>query len=212
MEKPYFDRNRPAKKDFCNKINISFTSLKKITAILLLSLLLFNIAGYRWLFNYLEQKATARLENKIDAGSYSDEQLVEVKIPLNMPYYSDKEYESVYGETEWNGQHYRYVKRKISGNTLYLLCIPHNEKNSIANAENNFTKSVNDVSGNNSNQNKQTPSFVKLLLSEFLANETNVESVNVSSISIRLPGVNTKLNSLYNPLTPAQPPESVVAS
>jgi hypothetical protein len=73
--------------------------VKKLAAICLLALLLFNVAGYRVLFSLLEQKATTRLENKIDAGNYSESQLVEIKIPLSMPYYSDKDYESVYGET-----------------------------------------------------------------------------------------------------------------
>jgi hypothetical protein len=140
--------------------------VKKLAAICLLALLLFNTAGYRVLFNILEQKATARLENKIDAGNYSEEQLVEVKIPLSMPYYSDKDYESVYGETDWNGQHYRYVKRKITDNTLYLLCLPNEEKNIIVNTKNEMTKAANDVSSNTPAQQKQVPSLVKLISSD----------------------------------------------
>jgi hypothetical protein len=93
--------------------------------------MVFNLLGYRWLFSVIEKNATANLEQKIAAGKYSDEQLVEISIPLNMPYYSDKDYENVYGETDWNGEHYRYVKRKVSGNTLYLLCLPNKEKQAL---------------------------------------------------------------------------------
>jgi hypothetical protein len=92
--------------------------------------MVFNLAGYRWLFSAIEKNATANLEQKISAGKYSDEQLVEIRIPLNMPYYSDKDYEAVYGETDFNGEHYQYVKRKVSANTLYLLCLPIKKRQS----------------------------------------------------------------------------------
>ena len=107
--------------------------------------MIFNLAGYRWLFTTIENNATANLEQKISAGTYSEDQLVEIRIPLNMPYYSDKDYENVYGETDFNGEHYRYVKRKVSGNTLYLLCLPNKEKTDIVKVKNEFTKAVNDV-------------------------------------------------------------------
>ena len=182
-----------------------FNCLKKIVAILLLLILLFNIAGYRLLFNNLEKNATAKLENKIDLCSYSPEQLVEIKIPLSMPYYSDKDYEAVYGETEWNGQHYRYVKRKVSNNTLYLLCIPNQEKNNIAKAKNNFTKSTTDTQQNNV-PGKQSAS-IKFLLSEF----TPQQSSNHFALQIIKSGKKTLsdsgLFSQFDPLTPSQPPE-----
>ena len=64
------------------------------------------------MLSYLEQKATIRLEQKLDAGKYDIHQLVEVKIPLNLPYYSDwSEYQTYYGEAELNGESYQYVKR-----------------------------------------------------------------------------------------------------
>jgi len=48
--------------------------------------MVFNLVGYRWLFSAIENKATANLEQKISSGEYSDDQLVEIRIPLNMPY------------------------------------------------------------------------------------------------------------------------------
>ena len=115
-------------------------------------LTLLVIAGY---FLQLKKMQLLTLEQKISAGKYSEEQLVEIRIPLNMPYYSDKDYENVYGETDWNGEHYRYVKRKVSGNTLYLLCLPNKEKTSIAKVKNEFTKAVNDIPGNKKVHNKK---------------------------------------------------------
>ena len=187
---------------------VIFKVLKKTTAIFILFILLFNIAGYRWLFSFLENKATSTLEQKIDADIFSDEQLVEIRIPLNMPYYSDKDYEPAYGETEWNGKHYRYVKRKISGNVLYLLCIPHPEKNNLISAKNDFTKALNDVQQNNSPQ-KQQPSVIKLMLSEFtVQDETAYSSLHILTYSKKYL-TDSYLFSQFDPLTASQPPEGL---
>ncbi|HEU4859650.1 MAG TPA: hypothetical protein VFT15_07435 [Chitinophagaceae bacterium] len=181
--------------------------MKRIAAILLLSLMVFNLAGYRWLFSAIEKKVTANLEQRISSGKYSDEQLVEIRIPLNMPYYTDKDYENVYGETDFNGEHYRYVKRKVSGNTLYLLCLPNKEKTSIANAKNEFTKAVNDIPGNKPGS-QQKNNFIKLLTSEFQVNEIPVHENGFLMASLSYFTRNTEAKDLFNPLTEAQPPEA----
>ena len=169
--------------------------------------MVFNLIGYRWLFSAIENKATTILEEKISSGEYSDKQLVEIRIPLNMPYYSDKEYENVYGETDFNGEHYRYVKRKVSGNTLYLLCLPNKEKTSIVNAKNEFTKAVNDVPANKQGS-QQKNNFIKLLTSEFKISEMISSENNFSSLSLQFISRNTAVTNLFTPLTEAQPPEA----
>jgi len=169
--------------------------------------MVFNLVGYRWLFSAIENKATANLEQKISSGEYSDDQLVEIRIPLNMPYYSDKDFENVYGETDFNGEHYRYVKRKVSGNTLYLLCLPNKEKTSIAKVKNEFTKAVNDVPANKQGS-QQKSNFIKLLTSEFRISESIIGENNFSSLSLQFISRNTAVTNLFIPLTEAQPPEA----
>jgi hypothetical protein len=181
--------------------------LKKIAAILLLALMVFNFAGYRLLFSAMENKAAANLEQKISSGRYSDEQLVEIRIPLNMPYYTDKDYEDVYGETDWDGEHYRYVKRKVSGNTLYLLCLPNKEKNDIAKVKNEFTKAINDIPANKQGS-QQKNSFIKLLTSEFQVNETAANENIFLIARLSYFSRNTEAKNLFTPLTEAQPPEA----
>ena len=182
-------------------------SVKKIAAILLLCVMLCNLIGYRWIFSVVENKVTAKLEQKISSGNYSDDQLVEIQIPLNMPYYSDKGYENVYGETDWNGNHYRYVKRKVSGNTLYLLCLPHTEKNNLVKAKDEYAKAVNDVPSNNQGS-QQKNNLIKLLTSEFRINEVSIDENNFSAISLSYFSRNTEIKNLFTPLTDAQPPEA----
>ncbi len=59
-------------------------NLKQITAILLIVILLFNIGGYKFVFTYVEQKATQTLDKKIDAHQYNEAELIEFQIPLQM--------------------------------------------------------------------------------------------------------------------------------
>ena len=169
--------------------------------------MIFNLAGYKWLFSAIEENATANLEQKITAGKYSDEQLVEIRIPLNMPYYSDKGYENVYGEADWNGEHYRYVKRKVSGNTLYLLCLPNKEKTSIVKVKNEFTKAVNDIPGNEQGS-QQKSGLIKLIITEFSVNETAFDINNYSISTLSFVSRNANAKDLFIPLTDAQPPEA----
>ena len=169
--------------------------------------MVFNLAGYRWLFSAIEKNATANLEQKISAGKYSDEQLVEIRIPLNMPYFSDKDYEEVYGETDFNGEHYQYVKRKVSGNTLYLLCLPNKEKTSLVKVKNEFTKAVNEIPGNKEGS-QQKSGFVKLLTTEFRVNETALDINNYSISSLSFVSRNANAKDLFITFTDAQPPEA----
>ena len=186
--------------------NWIFSYLKKIAAILLLALMVFNLAGYRWLLSAIEKRATARLEQKIAASQYTEDQLVEIRIPLNMPYYADKDFENVYGETDFNGEHYRYVKRKVSGNTLYLLCIPNKEKTNIVKASNDFARAVNDVPSNQSSQQKS--SIIKLLTTEFRVTEVAVNENRFSSLSLQFINRNAVPTHQFTPLTDAEPPDA----
>lgn len=199
LSSPYFVKLRYLEPLICE--------VKKIAAILLLSLVVFNLVGYRWLFSAIENKATANLEQKISSGKYSDEQLIEIRIPLNMPYYSDKEYENVYGETDFNGEHYRYVKRKVSGNILYLLCLPNKDKTNIVKAENEFAKAVNDFPANKQGS-QQKNNFIKLLTSEFRIHEIGLNENSFSSLSLQFINRNSAVKDLFFPLTETQPPEA----
>ncbi len=184
-------------------------NLKQVFAILLILILLFNIGGYNLVFKYIEQKATQRLEKKIDAHQYSEAELIEFKIPLQMPYYNDIKYESCYGEIEVNGEHYRYVKRKVSNNTLYVLCLPHIQKNNIIALKSNLIKSLNDKQDNNVPQQQTQQSCIKLMLSEFLSDDL-VNDFNLRFIkSKKIYSIKSFLSPQFKPGALAQPPEFI---
>ncbi|MES1217854.1 MAG: hypothetical protein ABUT20_20275 [Bacteroidota bacterium] len=127
--------------------------MRKLFAITLLCAYLFNLAGYNLFFQYSINKADEKIIAQLDNNQYDDNQLVEVKIRLNLPYMSDGAgYERYDGDVEFGGVHYNYVKRKISQDTLYVLCIPNQSKTQLFKGSNKYLVNVNDVpSGKESN-------------------------------------------------------------
>ena len=83
---------------------------------------------------------------QLDNNLYHDEDLLEVKIPLNLPYMTSwSDYERVDGEIELNGIYYNYVKRKVSNDTLYLKCLPNTSKTKLYTGRNDYAKQANDL-------------------------------------------------------------------
>lgn len=120
--------------------------MKKLPAILLLTIHLFNFAGYSIIFQYFIHRSETRLVAKIDAGSYDRTKLTILKIPVRIQYHNDwGDYERVDGEIEIDGKHYRYVERKLSKDTIYLACLPDESKTNLSKAENEYAKKVNAI-------------------------------------------------------------------
>lgn len=120
------------------------TALKQLTAILLLALLLFNWCGYRLVTAIMSQKATLHLEKKIDRAQYEDSDLIELRIPLEVPYQlNQSDFERSYGEVEVNGRVYTHVKRRVEAGQLILLCLPNEHREQIEGAAQDFYKNTN---------------------------------------------------------------------
>ena len=133
--------------------------MKRIASILLLAIFLFNWVGYRLLSDYLQHRADAALESRLDQDNYDESQLVEMRIPLNMPYLNNQsEFERFDGEAEVNGVLYKYVKRKIDNGQLVILCLPNQAKTKLLSARDDFFKLVNDLQ--QTSQNKKSGNTV----------------------------------------------------
>jgi len=86
------------------------------------------------------------LQDQLNKQEYAEQELIELRVPLHLPYVSDwNEFQSYEGETTINGHHYRYVKRKLEKGVLVLLCIPNENKDNISKAGDDYFKQVNDL-------------------------------------------------------------------
>jgi hypothetical protein len=138
--------------------------LRKLFAILMLAVCLFNLAGYSFLFNYYIYQSGQSLSAKVDANQYTEANLTEIKIKLNLPYLADwAAYERFDGEIEVKGIHYNYVKRKVSQDTLYLLCLPNELKTELYKVKNDYAVKANDLPTEKQNK---VPMVKKAMFSE----------------------------------------------
>lgn len=129
--------------------------------------MLFNIVGYRCVFTLLDNMASVKQDARIDAGDYNEANLVEITVPLNMPYqYRVTEFERHYGEITLDGVVYTFVKMKVDNNVLILKCIPDLNRQQIKNSENSLARS-NSSQNMENNGKKHYTSFGKNLISDY---------------------------------------------
>ena len=142
--------------------------VKKIASFILLCLLAFNWFGYRLVVNYIQHQEDYVLEAKLNNNIYDESQLIELKFPINLAYQNTRaDYERCDGQVEYRGTYYKYVKRKIANDTLYLKCIRNSGRSTLEMAKNDFFKNSNDISQPSGKQDHSKTTSIKNLLSEF---------------------------------------------
>jgi hypothetical protein len=120
--------------------------LKRTVSILLLSVFLFNVGGYYIVFWGLRQHADQALAKKLDAGLYVDEETIELKIPVTLPYpLQQRGYERVEGRFEHKGEFYKLVKQKHAHDTLYVICIRDSQEKKLVKTMQDYAKMTNDL-------------------------------------------------------------------
>ena len=169
----------------------------------------FNMGGYRLVFDQMEKKSSFQLVQQLDKEEYDDSQLIEMKVPLPMPYLTNwAEFERYNGEIEISGVHYNYVKRKVQNDTLILLCIPNQGKMKLNSAKEQFFSLVNDISTDNKVPVPTKSSALKLITSEYQDIRTEIAFFSPESIASEFVlARNTILPDSYLD-KPFQPPRS----
>lgn len=124
--------------------------LRQISAILLLSLFVFNSIGLKLVVNSALAKADKAIEISLDNKTYNEADLFIAKVPINLPYQNNwTGFERVDGEITIAGETYRYVQRKVENDTMFLQCIRNVEKTKILQKANDYFDRTNDVATNN---------------------------------------------------------------
>lgn len=169
-------------------------------------LLAFNWYGYQMVVNFYSSRSANELQLQLDRSEFDELRLVEVRVPLNMPYVGDwDEFETFAGETEINGINYRYVKRKVENGELVLLCIPDRKTTMLKMAGREMFKLVNDIHPGTKKDSKTN--HLKPPLADLLSEMEGEDAYTA---------VNTHEHNRYNTSIPAEtllslngkPPES----
>ena len=186
--------------------------MKKLAAILLLIIFLFNLAGYKFVFSYAQQQSDIQLQSSIDKAQYNDAELLAIKVPLSMPYQTvQSDWERVDGEITVSGKIYKYVKRRIADGEMVLMCLPDQNKMRIQTARNDFFKNTTDVAQNNASKksdNAKNFSF-KNLMGDY---EHYATTYSISAFSdAKTNAVSRQSDKLLSsPRTPIVPPPNAM--
>lgn len=168
------------------------------------------MGGYRFVFDQLEKNASVALVQQLDEEQYNDSELVEMKVPLPMPYQTNwAAFERYNGEIEIGGVHYNYVKRKVYNDTLILMCIPNHGKMKLNSAKEQFFSLVNDISGDN----KQAPSPTKSSTIKTITSEYQDSYLEIAFSSPAYPGnefrlTHSKVPPSFKMDKPERPPQA----
>jgi len=119
--------------------------LKRFFAILLLSVHLFSIGGYAFLFQYYIHQADIQVVKKVYDDNITNTKFVEIKIPVHYPKIANwSDYQPVEGEVQLKGIYYSYVRLKMTRDTMYFIGLPSTTQPRLVKTTIIDTKKLND--------------------------------------------------------------------
>ncbi len=107
----------------------------------------FNVGGYYIVFWVLQHQNKVKIASIIDSGSYVEEETIEFKVPMTLPYSSPWDFERISGRFEYNGEFYELVKQKLEKDTLHVVCLKNLDKKRLVSTMNDYVKLSNDLPG-----------------------------------------------------------------
>lgn len=154
----------------------------------MLAAILFNSGGYDLFFQYMMYRSDAKVFDKINNNHYGHSDLVEVKIPVDMPTQQDWDsYQAISGQVEVKGARYDYAEIKITRDTLYLRVVPNLELTKLVKANVLYGKLVNDLPTSNTKHSNNPLTKKSLSESEYLTfTYTNSPSVIIKKLNYSL--------------------------
>ncbi|WP_143090987.1 hypothetical protein [Thermoflexibacter ruber] len=183
--------------------------MRKLVAIFLVFLLIYNMIGHYLVLIYQQKVANMYFSQSLAHDNIPDDDLFIIKVPASL-YVPAKntDFEPISGSFEYKGKFYDMVKRKVENDTLYIYCANNRYKEKIASQIANYVKSyvVDFENDKNNNQNqKLLKSFAKEylqvsayhILSIYQRNKTSEKNVILDDSSPAMPLI----------ATPSPPPE-----
>ena len=159
----------------------------------------------------MQQKADVQLEASLDTKNIQESELFEIKIPLHLPYQTNwANYERYDGEVKLDGTIYKYVKRKVTADTLHLMCIKNTKKMEYENAKSEFYKGTNDLTSKNNSKKALSTTIKKMVVDadNFLF-ESSTKQIILEEISYFPSRVRSTSHAYL--ISPKQPPDGALA-
>ncbi len=182
--------------------------VKRIFAILMLIVFLFNGIGYYGLFYLTRNYLRSDMRHKLDAGNYTDNQTVTLKIPFTLPYQlnTNFEYERINGSFQFQGEFYKLIKQKHVNDTLYIVCLRDSEEKHLNTVVTDFVKITNALPASS-----KTLKLLQGFIKEFepgYRTEIEIHPQSVVAILLQANRPYVVLQAIDDNVTP--PPESLL--
>lgn len=120
--------------------------------------LCFSLFGYRLVIDLLQETEARAMATAINTEAYADDALVSLKVPAELPYYTNSaQYAYVNGTITIDGIIYQYVKCRIFADSIEYLCLRDPAQTRLQGAREQFFQLAYDLqmdksaSGNNHN-------------------------------------------------------------
>ncbi len=159
---------------------------------------------------YLLQRSDDQMAQTLDQKKYNNNQLVELRVPLNMPYYQNTAFQRHDGHITIKGVDYNYVERKIENGFLVLKCIQNEASGKIKQNTGDYFAKANGIDKSGHQKSGSSKTTVKTAIDDF--EEVLLHSTSASAYKCVLSTYPEYL-SLYIPVqhqeSPERPPEIV---
>jgi hypothetical protein len=192
----------------------AYLQMRKLAAILLMLIFVFNLFGYKLFVSFMVSNANQSLEAAIDKNNYSEDQLISIKKPINLPYYNNtKDFTRTYGEVEMNGVLYQYVKSRIYNDSLEMLCIPNTSKQQLLDAKDDFAQATFDLqkdAAKKATGSGKMASFIKLF-SEYEKNAGWQLQASYTYTSLQNTSYYNANSGSLHKATIEQPPDALIS-
>ena len=179
--------------------------MRRFVALILLTIFLFNTAGYYILYQAVRSHSTTVLLKRLDNDLYQQEETVTLKLPIVIPYQSNTDYQRVNGSFEHDGEYYKLIKQKIENDTLIVVCYRDQAEKKLSNLMTDYAKVVNDVpASSKSNTLKLLNSFAK----EYEVSQGTSILPPAHIADIRIPAYKNVFFAAFKVAVTSPPPEA----
>lgn len=183
--------------------------MRRLISIVLLLILAINWLGLDLVFTLLNTKANRQLESRIESGNYDANQLIELKVDLQLPYATDwARFEQTKGTIVIEGIVYNFVERKYENGQMIYRCIPNHKGTQLQSAREYFHNLAYAMEKQDKKQPAPKPAAAKKLSIETTVTEKWEWSHDLSlSAPLHTPVLpHTKMDGFGT--IPSQPPEA----
>ncbi|AHM62049.1 hypothetical protein D770_18990 [Flammeovirgaceae bacterium 311] len=129
---------------------------------MLLLIMLFNMLGCYGLFLTIWHSNEQALFSSFDDDEYNELETVTIKFPHRISYVIEQpDYQRVDGLFEHEGQFYRFVKQRITSDSIIVVCVKDKKSERINKALSEYVKTFADGPAHDKNAKKISINFSK---------------------------------------------------